>query len=383
MTKLALDVHLHQCLQASMAAQCTTPDIQFPRAIPPQLDNTSRASFLQHAQECQEQSEASACAALAARAVGAPAPAQQQASFFARTHGQVWLPLLAVALLAGLLGAGVVFMRRRRLVTAAEDARALLRHQRKRKGGKKRIWKRKIKRAEPGGGSYSRDLMRDSFTDYMRPGPGEFTIGAGTVRLSDDGSTHGGSSSGAAGGSGPSSGRSSFVENPLASLRDDVGGARLLLAPGVSSLLTGGSSPFEQQQQQEARQPAEQQGSPRAGSFGCLTLPRAPRRSGQSSGSSRGSSLARRSVGRSLHSAARGSHAAGSLRVRVPNDQSHDAGGTPHSSCCHDSVDTLGQSGTVTPALSLSRESWTSLDLVVTAQLPQPPTAAPSRDRLL
>ncbi|KAI8469686.1 MAG: hypothetical protein J3K34DRAFT_521945 [Monoraphidium minutum] len=84
---------------------------------------------------------------------------------------------------------------------------------RKRKGAsKKRVWKRKIKRAEPG--EYKPDLMRDSFTDYLaRPA---FRAGVALAAANI------------------AAGPQEF-ENPLASLRDEVGAQhRLLLEPTLA-----------------------------------------------------------------------------------------------------------------------------------------------------
>jgi hypothetical protein len=105
----------------------------------------------------------------------------------------------------------------------------------KRKGGKKRVWKRKIKRAEPG--EYKPDLMRDSFTDYLaRPA---FRTGVAIA-----------SANMAAGG--PVGAGGADFENPLAALRDEVGGHPKLLLEPTQAFISGARRLGDEIDQQRA-----------------------------------------------------------------------------------------------------------------------------------
>ncbi|WIA43174.1 hypothetical protein OEZ86_009685 [Tetradesmus obliquus] len=113
---------------------------------------------------------------------------------------KVWVPALVVAAVLGLaLFGGVMLWRRRSAVArrAAEEARSsgnaaggggrgggggAGRKAKDGKGGKanKAAVKKKVKRAEPG--QYKPDLMRDSFTDYMRSAPQQFENGVALAK---------------------------------------------------------------------------------------------------------------------------------------------------------------------------------------------------------
>lgn len=111
----------------------------------------------------------------------APAPGTSSMARF-------WVPALVVAAVAGVLLFGAAIWWRRHSAAArraADEARAAAGGGRKGgkdgKGGKgaKGI-KKKVKRAEPG--SYKPDLMRDSFTDYMRAAPQQFNNGVAIAK---------------------------------------------------------------------------------------------------------------------------------------------------------------------------------------------------------
>ncbi|KAF8066288.1 NDB1 [Scenedesmus sp. PABB004] len=129
--------------------------------------------------------------------VGAAAPSM----------ARVWVPALVVATVLGLVafGAAVLWRRRSALARrAAEEAAAAGgggagsgrggrrgarggaargdggKGAKGAKGGAAGGAKKKVKRAEPG--SYKPDLMRDSFTDYMRAAPQQFTAGVALAR---------------------------------------------------------------------------------------------------------------------------------------------------------------------------------------------------------
>jgi hypothetical protein len=104
-----------------------------------------------------------------------------------------WVPALVVAAVAGVLLFGAAIWWRRHSAAArraADEARAAAGGGRGggRKGGKdgkggkgaKGTSKKKPKRAEPG--SYKPDLMRDSFTDYMRAAPQQFHNGVAIAK---------------------------------------------------------------------------------------------------------------------------------------------------------------------------------------------------------
>jgi hypothetical protein len=105
---------------------------------------------------------------------------------------RIWVPVLVVAAVLGvLLFVGAVYWRRRSYTArrAAEEAQSTGHGGR---GGKKagkdgkdgkaksKSVKKKVKRAEPG--SYKPDLMRDSFTDYMRSAPQQFENGVAIAK---------------------------------------------------------------------------------------------------------------------------------------------------------------------------------------------------------
>lgn len=115
------------------------------------------------------------------------APAPSSGSSLAR----IWVPALVVAGVAGVLLFGAAIWWRRRSAAArraAEEARGAAGGGRgSRKGGKDgkggkgaKGAKRKVKRAEPG--EYKPDLMRDSFTDYMRAAPQQFNNGVAIAK---------------------------------------------------------------------------------------------------------------------------------------------------------------------------------------------------------
>lgn len=115
----------------------------------------------------------------------APAPGGSSMARF-------WVPALVVAAVAGVLLFGAAIWWRRHSAAArraADEARAAAGGGRGgRKGGKdgkggkgaKGATKKKPKRAEPG--SYKPDLMRDSFTDYMRAAPQQFSNGVAIAK---------------------------------------------------------------------------------------------------------------------------------------------------------------------------------------------------------
>jgi hypothetical protein len=110
---------------------------------------------------------------------------------------RIWVPALVVAAVLGIaLFGGVMLWRRRSAVArrAAEEARTAggsggprggtgsSKKSKDGKGGKasKTAVKKKVKRAEPG--QYKPDLMRDSFTDYMRSAPQQFENGVALAK---------------------------------------------------------------------------------------------------------------------------------------------------------------------------------------------------------
>ncbi|KAF6254471.1 hypothetical protein COO60DRAFT_1703315 [Scenedesmus sp. NREL 46B-D3] len=108
---------------------------------------------------------------------------------------RIWVPALVVAaVLGGALFGGVMLWRRRSAGArrAAEEARAAgggggprggsAKKGKDGKGGKasKAAVKKKVRRAEPG--QYKPDLMRDSFTDYMRSAPQQFENGVALAK---------------------------------------------------------------------------------------------------------------------------------------------------------------------------------------------------------
>jgi hypothetical protein len=110
---------------------------------------------------------------------------------------RIWVPALVVAAVLGIaLFGGVMLWRRRSAVArrAAEElrnaggsggARGGNGSSKKSKDGKgrkasKTAVKKKVKRAEPG--QYKPDLMRDSFTDYMRSAPQQFENGVALAK---------------------------------------------------------------------------------------------------------------------------------------------------------------------------------------------------------
>jgi len=104
---------------------------------------------------------------------------------------RIWVPALVVAGVVGVLLFGAAIWWRRRSAAArraAEEARAAAgpgrggrRGGKDGKGGKgAKATKKKPKRAEPG--SYKPDLMRDSFTDYMRAAPQQFSNGVAIAK---------------------------------------------------------------------------------------------------------------------------------------------------------------------------------------------------------
>jgi hypothetical protein len=110
---------------------------------------------------------------------------------------RIWVPALVVAAVLGIaLFGGVMLWRRRSAVArrAAEEARNAggnggarggngpSKKSKDGKGGKasKAAVKKKVKRAEPG--QYKPDLMRDSFTDYMRSAPQQFENGVALAK---------------------------------------------------------------------------------------------------------------------------------------------------------------------------------------------------------
>jgi hypothetical protein len=115
------------------------------------------------------------------------APAAGGGSSMAR----FWVPALVVAAVAGVLLFGAAIWWRRHSAAArraADEARAAAGGGRgNRKGGKDgkggkgaKGTKKKPKRAEPG--QYKPDLMRDSFTDYMRAAPQQFNNGVAIAK---------------------------------------------------------------------------------------------------------------------------------------------------------------------------------------------------------
>jgi hypothetical protein len=114
----------------------------------------------------------------------APAPANA-------SMARIWVPALVVAAVAGVLLFGAAIWWRRRSAAArraAEEARSAAgggrNSRRDGKGGKggkgAKGTKKKPKRAEPG--EYKPDLMRDSFTDYMRAAPQQFSNGVAIAK---------------------------------------------------------------------------------------------------------------------------------------------------------------------------------------------------------
>jgi hypothetical protein len=110
---------------------------------------------------------------------------------------RIWVPALVVAAVLGIaLFGGVMLWRRRSAVArrTAEEARTAggsggarggngsNKKSKDGKGGKasKTAVKKKVKRAEPG--QYKPDLMRDSFTDYMRSAPQQFENGVALAK---------------------------------------------------------------------------------------------------------------------------------------------------------------------------------------------------------
>lgn len=102
-----------------------------------------------------------------------------------------WVPALVVAGVVGVLLFGAAIWWRRRSAAArraADEARGAAGGGRgNRRGGKDgkggkgaKVSKKKPKRAEPG--SYKPDLMRDSFTDYMRAAPQQFNNGVAIAK---------------------------------------------------------------------------------------------------------------------------------------------------------------------------------------------------------
>jgi hypothetical protein len=115
------------------------------------------------------------------------APAAGDGSSMAR----FWVPALVVAAVAGVLLFGAAIWWRRHSAAArraVDEARAAAGGGRgNRKGGKDgkggkgaKGSKKKPKRAEPG--QYKPDLMRDSFTDYMRAAPQQFNNGVAIAK---------------------------------------------------------------------------------------------------------------------------------------------------------------------------------------------------------
>ncbi|GBF94503.1 hypothetical protein Rsub_07037 [Raphidocelis subcapitata] len=157
----------------------------------------------------------------------------------AAATARIVAPAVAAAAAVAAAGAGFAFVHARRRASRSAAAAAAAddtpsgsggsgsRSSRKRKVDKKRLFKRKIKRAEPG--EYKPDLMRDSFTDYLaRP-----AFRAGVAIASANIAAGPGGAGGAAGGA--------TYENPLVALRDEVGGSgRLLLEPTLAFISGAG-----------------------------------------------------------------------------------------------------------------------------------------------
>lgn len=278
------------------------------------------------------------------------------------------------------LVAVLLYMRRKRSVAReeAEAAAMLTRRARKRKGDKKRTWKSKIKRSVPNAGEPG-DLMRDSFSDYLSfappvaysdaPDEGMSTIGVG---VNGARSVNGGSSS------------FSFMDNPLNALHEEIGARLRIIVPDLGLGLGLGANPLLQGSGSGARAAADA-GLP-------VFTPGAtesPRLASANGGAHR--SLARVSSQSSISSSngdgtSMGAHLSRLLRQRrAGGPPSEGAGGFS----CHDSVRTFGEasssggSGAATPALSLSRDSWNSTDLLVsTHPPPHPPGTHPAHDLL-
>lgn len=183
-----------------------------------------RSSLASASSTCAAQKISDGCNALMVRVAAASPSGSHASPLSSKVVGAAVGVAAGVAVL--LLFAAFMYLRRRASARAAEAEGSLggtgsgpsgaSSLSRKRKGSKKRVWKRKIKRAEPG--EYKPDLMRDSFTDYLhRPA---FRAGVAIAQAN------------------MAAGAQDF-ENPLAGLQDEVGNHHRLLLEPTSGFVRG------------------------------------------------------------------------------------------------------------------------------------------------